>query len=56
MKATVNQILFIENIERNFGVTYIGYGFYSDGSIGVTYKDQFGFGCVTVYANGKTVK
>ena len=56
MKATVRQLLFIENMVKNFGITPIDYGFYSDGSIGVKYTDKFGMASVTVYANGKTVK
>ena len=56
MKATTPQLIFIENMQKNFGVTPIDYGFYSDGSIGVAYKDQFGLASVTVYPNGKTVK
>jgi hypothetical protein len=56
MRATIAQLMFIENMEKNFGITPIDYGFYSDGSIGVAYKDEFGLASVTVYPNGTTVK
>jgi hypothetical protein len=56
MKATTEQILFMQNMEKNFGIKYLDYGFYSDGCIGVKFIDKFGFGNVTVYPNGKTTK
>ena len=55
MKATTAQLLFIENMENNFGITPIEYGFCSDGSIGVSYTDKFGLGCVWVNKDGKAV-
>jgi hypothetical protein len=56
MKATFLQLQFIEDIEKNFNIKYIDYGFYSDGSIGVLCKDQFSEFSITVFPNGKTIK
>jgi len=56
MNATFEQLNFIENVEKNFKVTYLGdYGFYSNGSIGVRCKDQFGEFSICVDKNGKTI-
>ncbi len=56
MTATFKQLEFIENVEKNFRVKFLDYGFYSDGSIGVLCKDQFSEFSITVYKNGSTVK
>jgi hypothetical protein len=56
MKATPFQLKFIENFEKNFRVQLIDWGFYSDGSIGINFKDQFGEHVDTVYPNQVTKK
>lgn len=57
MKATIKQLQFIENVEKDFGVKYLGeYGFYSNGAIGVFCEDSEGQFSIKVYKNGKTKK
>jgi len=56
MNATFKQLQFIEDLEKNFRVKFLDYGFYSDGSIGVLCKDQFSEFSITVFENGSTVK
>jgi len=56
MKATFEQLNFIENVKKNFNVNYLGdYGFYSNGRIGVKCKDQFGEFSICVDINGNTI-
>jgi hypothetical protein len=54
MQATTKQLQFIENIEKNFGIKYLNYGFYSNGSIGVLCEDSEGQFSITVYKDGTT--
>lgn len=54
MKATFKQLQFVENVEKNYCLTYLDYGFYSNGSIGVQCKDQFGEFSITVNEQGET--
>lgn len=56
MKATFLQLQFIENINNDFKVQYIDYGFYSNGSIAVNCKDKFGEFSITVNKEGLTTK
>jgi len=56
MKATFCQLNFIENIEKNFKITYLGeYGFYSNGSIGIKCKDNFGEFSICIDINGNVI-
>lgn len=57
MNATFLQLQFIEDLNKNFGITYLNdYGFYSDGSIRVLCKDHFSEFSITVYKDGTTIK
>jgi hypothetical protein len=55
MKATFKQLNFIENLEKNFRVIFIDYGFYSNGCIGILCKDQFGEFSITVDKEGSPI-
>jgi hypothetical protein len=57
MNATFEQLDFIENIEKNFNIIYLGnYGFYSNGNIAILCKDKFGEFSINIDKNGKTIK
>ena len=54
MKATVKQLVSMDNLKTNYGIKPISdYGFFSNGFIGVTCKDEFGIFCVTINPDGK---
>jgi hypothetical protein len=52
MKATFLQLQFIENIEKNFRIKFLDYGFYSNGSIGINCQDQFGIFTFSINKDG----
>lgn len=54
MRATFLQLQFIEDINKNFKIEYVDYGFYSNGCIAVNCKDQFGEFSITVSKEGLT--
>ena len=54
MKASFLQLNFIENLEKNFKINYIDYGFLSNGDISVLCKDEFGEFAICVNKNGIT--
>jgi len=54
MKPTSKQLTFIENIEKNFLIKMINYGFLSNGSISILCKDDFGNCVIVVNQEGIT--
>jgi len=56
MRATFLQLEFISNINKNFKIEVIDYGFYSNGSIGVNCKDKYGEFSITVCKKGLIIK
>ena len=56
MSATFLQLQFINDLEKNFNIQFIEYGFYSNGNISVLCKDKFGEFAICVNKNGLTNK
>ena len=54
MRATVKQLVSIDNLKLNYGIETISdYGFLSNGFVGITCKDEFGVFCVTINKAGE---
>jgi hypothetical protein len=52
-KLTFKQLEFINNLEKNFNIQFIEYGFYSNNTIGILCKDIFGLFSITIDENAQ---
>ena len=55
MKASFKQLETIQNLNYNFNIEFLEYGFYSNGTVNAKCKDNQGLFCITIDKNGKII-
>jgi len=55
MNATFKQLETIQNLNLNYKIDFLEYGFYSNGTISAKCKDTIGLFCITINKYGKII-